>query len=200
MPSPYGIPPGYRISRLVRQHRREEFRCGNPALDDFIAKHARQNQDVGFSSTRILSPEADEFAVVGYYSLACQSVAPESVPTGLVKRLPRHSIPCALLGRLAVSASMQNQRLGGKLLVNAICTVAEVADSMGLAFMIVDAIDERAEAFYANFGFVNTGDGRLFMSLKQIEATLAQFKAHEVERRAAQSLTISAALDHAKRS
>jgi GNAT superfamily N-acetyltransferase len=71
---------------------------------------------------------------------------------------------------LAVDRKAQGQGLGGVLLVEAIRRVAAVSTQVGIAGMFVDAIDGRAAAFYAKYGFVPLPGNplRLFLPLKTL--------------------------------
>ncbi|MFA9486731.1 MULTISPECIES: GNAT family N-acetyltransferase [unclassified Moraxella] len=59
-----------------------------------------------------------------------------------------------MLGRLAVDKAYQGRGLGADLLLHAMQTVKKLSQMMGLAYVIVDAKDETAKAFYERFGFV----------------------------------------------
>ena len=48
--------------------------------------------------------EAD--AVLGFYTLSALSLDLASLPEELARKLLRHPVPCALIGRLAVDASV----------------------------------------------------------------------------------------------
>ena len=100
--------------------------------------------------------------ILGYFTLSAATVVPADE-----KRLPRHAIPAALVGRLAVEASVARRGLGGLLLADAVKKAAVAAETVAMAVMVVDPIDERAEAFYAAFGFecLNGPRRRMFLAL-----------------------------------
>jgi GNAT superfamily N-acetyltransferase len=103
---------------------------------------------------------------MGYFTLsACEGVGSAS-PAKLAKRLPR-TVPAVLLGRLAVDRSAQGRNYGSALLVEAIRRVAATSHVIGVAGLFVDAKDDRAAAFYQNFGFVPlpSNPHRLFLPL-----------------------------------
>jgi hypothetical protein len=56
------------------------------------------------------------------------------------------------------------------LLVDAIKRTLAVSDEIAIYAMVVDAIDERAQHFYEQFGFslLGSGNQRLFLPLKSI--------------------------------
>ena len=51
-------------------------------------------------------------AVLGFYTLSALSVQLASLPKQLSRKLPRHPVPCALIGRLAVDRSAKGHGLG----------------------------------------------------------------------------------------
>ena len=68
-------------------------------------------------------------------------------------KLPKHPIPCALIGRLAVSHTAQQYGVGKMLLADAIKRVLAISDQIVIYAMIVNAIDQDAIGFYEQFGF-----------------------------------------------
>lgn len=161
--------PDWVIERLARQHDRAAFHCGQPTLDDWLKRRA--NQYVKRDLTRVyVATRRGDPTVLGYYAISNHRVAYEALPPDQAKGLPRIDIPVVLLGRLAVDRSVQGQRLGEYLLVDALRRAHHVADQIGVRAMEVDAIDEKARAFYAKYGFVSLADDRnhLFLSMQVI--------------------------------
>ena len=64
---------GYVIEALSKRHDRSAFNCGESALDDFIMKFARQNDDKGLGRT-IVAVIAGELIVRGFYTLSSGAV------------------------------------------------------------------------------------------------------------------------------
>ena len=92
-------------------------------------------------------------------------------------RLPRcsqppKSIECGSISisRLEVDQATQGHGVGKMLLVDAIKRTLAVSDEIAIYAMVVDAIDERAERFYRQFGFLPlcSGAQRLLLPLKSI--------------------------------
>jgi GNAT superfamily N-acetyltransferase len=75
-----------------------------------------------------------------------------------------------LLGRLAVNQAAQGHGVGKMLLIDAIKRTLAVSDEIAIYAMVVDAIDERAQHFYEQFGFsrLTSENQRLFLPLKSI--------------------------------
>jgi GNAT superfamily N-acetyltransferase len=140
------------IERLSVDHDRAGFTCGEPALDGFIQRHARQNQAKDVSRTYV-AVRRGERRVVGYYTLAGGSIEFERLPESLQRRLPHYAIPTILLARLAVDRSAQGEGLGELLLLGALRMAARIAESVGVFAVEVVAKNERAERFYRRYGF-----------------------------------------------
>lgn len=64
--------------------------------------------------------------------------------------------------------------IGKLLLVNAIKRTLVASNDIGIYAMVVDAIDEKARAFYEQYGFVTVGHvaGRLWLPLKSLALEL----------------------------
>jgi GNAT superfamily N-acetyltransferase len=74
-----------------------------------------------------------------------------------------------LIGRLAVAAVHQGRGLGALLLADAVQRAYVTASSIGSSMLIVNAIDERAAAFYETNGFVRLPDSlRLILPISAI--------------------------------
>jgi GNAT superfamily N-acetyltransferase len=62
-------------------------------------------------------------------------------------------IPVMVLGRLAIDARMQGQRLGSALLKDALLRTLYVSKNVGIRAILVHAISEDAKRFYLGYGF-----------------------------------------------
>jgi predicted GNAT family N-acyltransferase len=84
----------------------------------------------------------------------------------IAQKLPRYdTIPAALIGRLARDLRTRGQSVGELLLADAIKRALAVDRSMAVWAILVDAKNQRAAAFYKNFGFMPfpSRPGRLFL-------------------------------------
>jgi len=84
-------------------------------------------------------------------------------------------VPVILLGQLAVDERYRARRLGSDLLVDAAARCLAAARVVGARAAVVQAIDERAAAFYAKFGFRPFSDHEplmLILRMSEIEGLL----------------------------
>lgn len=154
----------FAIEPLSREHDRDAFDSGEPALDDFLRRHARQNQDKNVSRTYV-AVRSGERRVLGFYTLASGAVDFEHLPDNVRKRLPRYPVPVVHLARLAVDRSVQGLRLGEFLLLDALRRAVGVADVLGVFAVEVAAKHERAREFYLRYDFRSFVDERLRLYL-----------------------------------
>ena len=154
------------------------FSCGEPALDEFFLRHALGNHERGIGSTFVLHGPEDDAGVLGYYTLSMADVDAKKVSKALRGQLPRYPLPVALIGRLAVQQAAQGQRVGQRLLVDALRRVHLAARHVGCVGVLVDAKNERAEGFYLRYGFVpievTTWPHRLFLPMGTLIAALGE--------------------------
>jgi len=151
------------ITSLERQHDRSDFNCGDPALNTFLQRFARQQSDKDFSRTYVATMAGNN-KIEGYYAISSASIDFTNWPAGL--RLPRYPVPVVLLGRLAVDARAQGQGVGQALLQHAMQIALVTSEKIGVYAIVVDAKDEAATAFYARYGFQCFADQtlRLFLT------------------------------------
>ena len=154
------------IEPLGRRHDRTSFCCGLPELDRYLARQA--GQDVRRRIARVFVCTAGEAdAVLGFYTLSALSIDLASLPEQLSRKLPRHPVPCALIGRLAVDRSAHGRGLGRMLLADAVKRTVAAGEAVAMHALIVDAANDDAKHFYERFGFVPLTDDpmRLFLPL-----------------------------------
>jgi GNAT superfamily N-acetyltransferase len=140
------------IQPLSGNHDRRKFDCGRSELNEWLLRYARQHQERGISQT-FIGIELDAPAkILGYYALTACEVVTAELPAEMGDKLPRKA-PGILLGRLAVDSSVQGQGLGELLLADAIARTCNVKQHIGVYALFVDAIDDKAAAFYKRYGF-----------------------------------------------
>jgi len=170
--NPVRFPDGFRLEPLGRDHPRRSFRCGEVAVDDWLATKALQNQEKRLSVTRVLLDETG--AIAGYYTLATGQVDFGDLPAEVAKRLPRRRLPVATLAWLGVSSAHQGQGLGRLLLAQALRDCYEAGKTFAFIAVILDCLSQNAKAFYQQFDFEELPGhpNRLFLSAKRLEAMM----------------------------
>lgn len=148
------------------------FESGKLPLDDFLKRHALQNQANGSARTYVVLGDRRE--VLGYYSLAMGSVGYESVPARVAKGLARHDIPVVLMGRFAIDRTAQGRGLGRALFFDALLRSLRASEAIAARAFFVHAKDEEARAFYERFGMTQAPDNPfdLFLLFEDVRATL----------------------------
>lgn len=138
------------IEKLHRDHALIDFDCGQPQLNEWLRKHALQNQSANAAQTYV---GLVNDLVVGFYSLAVGQVEYAEAPERLKKGLARHPIPIMLLARLAVHKDWQRKGVGRALLRDAVLRTLQAAHIAGLRALAVHAKDDRARQYYEQFDF-----------------------------------------------
>ena len=158
------------VQPLNPTHGRTGFQCGVEALDRYLKKQAKQDIKRRISRVFVATRPDNPKTVIGYYTLSTLSIELNQLPEKLARKLPKHPVPAALIGRLAVSNAAQGQGVGKMLLADAIKRTLAVSDQVAIYAIVVDAINENAKGFYEQFGFTRLSDDspRLFLPLKSI--------------------------------
>ena len=151
-----------RIVPLAATHWRDDFDCGDEALNDFLRRYARQQQERDFSRTYVVLTD-DEVTVMAFVSVSAGQVGTASFPAHL--KLPRYPVPVLRIGRLAVDRRAQGKRLGRELMRFALNLALELAARIGIHAVVVDAKDAAARDFYERLGFIPFRDAPLSLFL-----------------------------------
>lgn len=159
--------PDYRIEPLNPDHIREEFFCGVPALDVYIRHQAGQDIKRNLATVYVLT--ADGKSIAGYYTLSSSSIDATDLPPAIGRKLPRFPIPVTLLGRMAVSRSLQGQGLGASLLGYAVESAWLGSKQVASWAVIVDTKTD-ARNFYLRHEFMPFSDhpDRLYLPMQSI--------------------------------
>ena len=166
--------PDLRIEALAPHHDRNSFSCGVDSLDRYLRTQASQDVRRKANGVFVLVEPERPDVVLGYYTLCATGLPQGDVPAAARKHVPRYPLVSAtLVGRLAVSEARQGQRLGAMLLADAVRRAYASASTVGSSMLVVDAINERAAAFYEGNGFVHLPDSmRLVLPMHVIEKML----------------------------
>ncbi len=150
-------------------HKRENFNCGKPLLDNYLHKQAKQDVKRKLSSCFVLADDSKQ--VKGYYTLSSASIQRKLLPEVLIKKLPPsyQDLPATLLGRLAIDLSVKGKGLGELLLMDALNRCYDSSLRIGSMAVIVDPLDEDAVNFYKNYGFILLPDsGKMFIAMETL--------------------------------
>lgn len=152
-----------RPERLARDHVRDDFDCGEPALDEWLKRHA-QGADAS-ESARVFVVTEDGATVVAYYALAAAQVEPRSATARAAKGQPARPIPAILLARLAVDHRHQRRGLGRSLLQDVMLRCIAAAHEIGVRVLLVHAKHEQAKQWYEQYGFEESPTDPLHLML-----------------------------------
>ncbi len=101
------------------------------------------------------------------------------LPSAFTHRLARSRVyPATLIGRLAVDREYQGQRLGGRLLLEALARALAASRQVAPLAIIADAKDEEAQSFYEHYGFqllpTELHNRRLFLPMGTVKRLFAE--------------------------
>ncbi|MDZ7590447.1 MAG: GNAT family N-acetyltransferase [Rubrivivax sp.] len=166
--------PQWRETPISKVHDRDAFDCGEPALNEFLRRHARQSHTSGGAKTFVATPLGEEGRVLGFYSLSPASLDYARTPRLVKKGLARYDVPVFRLGRLAVDLTVQDQGLGGQLLLAAGRRCIRAAAEVGGVALLIDAKNDRVAGWYQSYGAISLLDAprSLVLPLATLEAAL----------------------------
>ncbi|GAC1610690.1 MAG: GNAT family N-acetyltransferase [Mycobacteriales bacterium] len=154
------------------RHELTAFNSGEPDLDDWLREHA-----AGAAARRVartfvwVDPTAPD-VVLGYYSLTGHRLVRDDLPRSVGRCSPTE-IPAVLLARLALDTTGQGSGAGGALLADALARIVVATDIVAARFVVVDALHEKAAAFYQHHGFRQIpGTLRLIQKVSDVAAAL----------------------------
>ncbi|MBF6571161.1 MAG: GNAT family N-acetyltransferase [Candidatus Binataceae bacterium] len=153
------------MESLARSHDRSHFACGEPVLDEYLARFARQNHESGIAKTFVAVPGDKPRQVLGYYSISAGAIDRDNLPTHAAKRFPSFPIPVARLARLAVDREFQGRGLGEDLLLDVLSRVRRASGDIGIVAVLLDAKHDKAKRFYARYEFESLPDRPLTLWL-----------------------------------
>lgn len=154
---------------LISTHLVTDFDCGVESLNEWLDKRAWKNQVLGVSRTFVIT---NGEVVVGYYCLSSAAIDRIELPKAKQRNMP-DPIPAILIGRLAVDLRYQGKKIGLSLLQDAICRIITASQSVGIAYILVHALDDAAKRFYEMNGFEAIPEQPLTLFLSVATATKA---------------------------
>ena len=168
------IIPGWHEEPIAKAHDRKAFDCGDAALNDFLQRYARQSHEQGGAKTFVAIDNGHPTKILGFYSIAPAALSYERLPKAMRRGLARHDVPGYRLARLAIHIELRGQGLGGQLLAAAARRCILAATEVGGVVLVIDAKNQRAAKWYAEFGALRLHDAplTLVMSLATFAAEL----------------------------
>lgn len=158
------------IIPLDKSFNKKDFKCGKDLLDKYLHRQAGQDMKKGLAVAFVLIDTNDTSKTVkGYYTLSNGSVATDTLPENVRKKIPYPDAPITLLGRLAIDESSMGQGFGRELLIDALKKSFKGSQEVGSIAVIVDPIDESAISFYEKYGFQLLDSERMFLSMGTIK-------------------------------
>jgi len=147
---------------LSEKHLRRKFRCEHEALNIYLRAHALRNDRENLSRTHVVVEGAGDTRILGYMTLANGAVSPEVIPGS---GPPSYSRGTLILARLARDLDFRGTGVGPFLMAEALSLAVRHAEEAGIYAVEVLAKDEKAQAFYRQYGFQPLIDDQLHMYL-----------------------------------
>ena len=139
---------------LSAEHQISTFDSGETDLDTWLRSEGLAAQKKGTSRVFVLTEDTDlDGHVLAYYTLSAYIIERDHLPRRLGRGMPAQ-LPAVLLGKLAVDTSPQGSGLGGQVLTEAAARVVHLSQEVGFRYLVVDALHEKAAAFYEHYGFI----------------------------------------------
>jgi ribosomal protein S18 acetylase RimI-like enzyme len=164
------------------RHDRTGFSCGVAAVDNFFKKTA--NKLAKASNVKLYVMVNDDQALIGFYAINAHAVHYQDLPTRFARARPGHgSIPAAFIAMIGRDQRYTGSGFGADLLVDALRRIAQAADSLGIAVVLVDVLDcgnpertARRQALYESYGFqpLPSNPTRLFLPINAIRELMAE--------------------------
>jgi GNAT superfamily N-acetyltransferase len=144
--------PVWHEEAIAKSHDRQSFDCGDPAMNDFLRRYARQSHEQNASKTFCAIDVSKPSRVLGFYTVAPSAAAHDIVPASMTKGLAQHEVAGFKLARIATDITIAGQGLGGQLLAAVALRCLRIAAEAGGVLLIIDAKNERAARWYASYG------------------------------------------------
>lgn len=164
---------GFKVSLFdPAQHERQGFSCGEPSLDTYLHNQASQDIKRRAAVLYVLTGGEQGGEILGYYTLSACSVQLTGIAIETQKKLARYpDVAGALIGRLAVDKRHKGSGFGAALLRHALCRCLEQSQSLAMAVVVVDALNDNAQRFYERYGFINlsSSGNRLYLPIATVQ-------------------------------
>ncbi len=158
------------------KHDRTAFSCGEPRIDNYIQRSTSKRQDQNFSRVFVACLD-DSDPVIGFYSLNAHAIDVSSLPEASKKKLPQYpAVPAVYLSMIGVDTKHQSNGLGSYLLADALKRAAVAAENIGIHFLVLNALNDKAAELYRRFGFIDLPghEPRMLLTMTAIQKWIKQ--------------------------
>lgn len=151
-----------KIEPLGPDHVREQFDCGNPAINAHFLSEALSAHET-YHARAFVAVEPGSLVAIGFYCLTMRHLKGGRAPG---------YIPAIYLPMIGVCTTHQRQGIGERLIVDAFDRSVRVSEDAGAQFLWLNSIDEQKLSYYESLGFARVKRGRLEMwiSLQTLRA------------------------------
>ncbi len=137
----------------------DEFSCtykeGSLPLQNFLKRHAHDNQKKRLSITWILVQKTKPRFPLGYFSLACASIDVEDLNAGDTKGCPKYErFPALLIGKFAIDDRYHGKGLGTQLMDYVYALTIKLSENTGCRYLIVESKPSSAWFYEGKCNFI----------------------------------------------
>jgi len=159
---------------LGPRHDVSQLDSGQPILDAWLREFAGHADAKRQGRTYVW--HAGDFAVVAYFNLSAHVIQRAELPSRYARSDPEQ-VPALLLGRLALDRRLQGKGLGSELLFDALSRAVDASNKVGGRYIVVEAVDDSAGAFYEHHGFRVCPSGSLTRYVRKVSDIEASLRA-----------------------
>lgn len=145
------------VEVLAPTHEVGAFACGDDSMDEFLRTRASIEQAQRLSQVHVVTDGTPRVLAFFTLSPVTVRVVPGLLSAIGLKRIPHSNVGAYLLGRLGVDASIAGRGVGAALVIEAARIARDQSQSLGGAFLTVDAKDEKLVVWYRRLGFERLG-------------------------------------------
>ena len=150
-------------------------------VDNFLRRTAAKLTRANNLRTFVLTDANG--TLIGFHALNAHTVSYPALPARFARDRPRHGdIPAAFIAMMGVDRRFQGRGYGGILLIDSFRRIVQAAESVGIAVVMLDVLDdgdvqltERRRALYCSYGFAPLPSQplRLFMPIGKVRERLS---------------------------